>query len=63
MSTKRRNGKAVTITAKALRARDETNSQMAVRHSEMAGLRDYFCETDEELWESGSAKASSAGSA
>jgi hypothetical protein len=63
MSMKSQSAKAVTITAKGLRAREEASSNMAVRHSEMAGLQDYFSETDSEVWESGSAKASSSRSA
>lgn len=63
MSIKSASAKAVTVTAKGLRAREEASSNMAVRNSEMVSLSDYYGETDQEVWESGSARASSARSA
>ena len=57
MSTTKRKAKAVTKTAKGLRRRDEEQSRLLVRESEMAGLADFYDVSDRELWDVGPGNA------
>jgi hypothetical protein len=53
VQTKRRQAKTVSRTAKGVRTRAEEQSRVAVRQSEMAGLRDFYEVPDGEVWDLG----------
>ena len=57
MNTKRRQAKTVSRTAKGTRARAEEQSRVAVRQSEMVGLRDFYDVPDGEAWDLGAGNA------
>ena len=53
----KRKAAAVTKTAKGLRRRDEEQSRLLVRESEMSGLADFYDVSDRELWDIGPGNA------
>lgn len=57
MSKPKRKPASVTKTAKGIRLRDEENSRVLVRESEMAGLADFYDAPERESWDIGPGNA------